>query len=62
MTLKTVEQSTYDAWRIGFFGAVFFAVIFFGALVSEAENAQAIRRCLTAGASPDHCLLTVHGR
>lgn len=62
MTIRTVESSTYDTWRLTACLSVFLFSITAVATIFHAENTEAMRRCLTAGASPEHCLLTVHGR
>ena len=59
---RTVNSNTYDAWRLAACLSVFLFSVTGAALVFNVENEEAMRRCLTAGASPEHCLLTVHGR
>lgn len=62
MTVRTVESSTYDVWRLTACLSVFLLSITAISVVFQAENEAQMRRCLTAGASPEHCLLTIHGR
>lgn len=62
MAIRTVESATYDTWRLAACLSVFLFSITAVSTIFHAENTEAMRRCLTAGASPEHCLLTVHGR
>ena len=59
---RTVNSNTYDAWRLTACLSVFLLSITSANLIFNVSNQEAMRRCLTAGASPEHCLLTVHGR
>jgi len=62
MTVRTVESSTFDAWRVGGSLAAFLLCCATYALVFAAEDESKLRRCITAGATAEQCLLTVYGR
>lgn len=59
---RLIHQTTFDAWRVGCFASLFFAVLFGGALSFEASNADAMRRCLDSTAEKAECRLIVMGR
>ena len=59
---RTVNSNTYDAWRMTACLSIFLLSITGAALVFNVDNEESMRRCLIDGASPEHCLLTVHGR
>jgi len=62
MTIRTIEESTLDAWRIGATLSAFLLCLTFGAVVFQAENKSAMQRCLRSNAEKTECLLTVYGR
>lgn len=62
MSLRSVESSTFDAWRVGGCLAVFLFSISTIGLLFAVEDQDKVKRCLRAGATPEHCLLTVYGR
>ena len=59
---KVIDQSTFDAWRVACFASVFFATLFCGVLIFQAENESAMRRCLDSTAEKAECRLIVMGR
>ncbi len=59
---KLIHQSTFDAWRVACFASVFFAALFSGVLIFQAENESAMRRCLDSTAEKAECRLIVMGR
>jgi len=62
LTLRSSESSTFDAWRVGGCLAAFLLCCATYALVFAAEDESKLRRCITAGATAEQCLLTVYGR
>ena len=62
MTMRTVDESTYDVWRFGALLSVFLLCISFASLVFSYEDSEAIRRCLAKSADPASCHLIVYGR
>ena len=62
MTMRTIEESTYDAWRFGALLSAFLLCLTFGAVVFNVENEEAMVRCLRSDAEKAECLLTVYGR
>ena len=62
MTIRTIEESTLDAWRIGATLSAFLLCLTFAAVVFQAENESAMQRCLRSNAEKAECLLTVYGR
>lgn len=62
MTLRTIDASTYDVWRLSACLSAFLLALTFGAVVFNVENEQAIQRCLRSDAEKEECLLTVYGR
>ena len=62
MSLRSVDSATFDAWRLGGCLAVLLFSLSTTGLLFAVEDADKVKRCLRAGASPEHCLLTVYGR
>jgi hypothetical protein len=62
MAVRSIEESTLDAWRLGAALSAFLLCITFGAVVFNYENEQAMQRCLRSNAEKAECLLTVYGR
>ena len=59
---NNIDQGTFDAWRVGGCLAAFLLCCATYALVFAAEDESKLRRCITAGATAEQCLLTVYGR
>ena len=62
MSLRSVDSNIYDAWRVSGCLAAFLLCCSAAALVFSVEDQDKVKRCLRAGATPEHCLLTVYGR
>lgn len=62
MSLRSVDSATFDAWRVGGCLAAFLFSLSTAGLLFAVEDQDKVKRCLRAGATPEHCLLTVYGR
>lgn len=62
MTARTVDSATYDAIRVAGCLAGFLLLCTTYALLFAVEDESKLRRCVTAGATADQCMLTVYGR
>ncbi len=62
MTVRTVDSSTYDAFRVTACLSVFLFCITAAGALFQAKNETAMRRCINTEATKEECLLTVYGR